>query len=101
MAYKSSPAKLSSVLRKIYNLTKDQIDKIKDGPGVPPPSKRTKKVKPKRVTKKRSVAQMKASPAKAGKAKASPTKIARALPSGVARKIVKAVKKKKAAKKKK
>ena len=96
MAYKSSPAKLSVIARQLSKI----VEKLKDGPGVPPPSKRKKKeeklkpkVTPKRV-KKTSVAKMKASPAKI-------SVIAKAVgKTGVGKKIVKAAKKRMTKKKK-
>jgi hypothetical protein len=90
MAYKSSPTKLSissTLARQLVKLA----ERLKgDNPDKSKAPKKT--IKPVKKTK-QSVAKMK---------KASPTKIARAVAgTGVGKKIVKAIKKKKATKKKK
>tara|TARA_R100001163_G_scaffold12966_1_gene12105 strand:+ start:721 stop:1008 length:288 start_codon:yes stop_codon:yes gene_type:complete len=95
MAYKPSPAKLSSIGRALSKIA----EKLKDYTDTPKPKPITKKATPKRVGKKSVVQMKKASPAKAGKAKASPTKKGKVVVKA-GKKVAKAAKKKMAKKKK-
>tara|TARA_R100001224_G_scaffold38124_2_gene21675 strand:- start:200 stop:457 length:258 start_codon:yes stop_codon:yes gene_type:complete len=85
MAYKPSPAKLSSIGRALSKIA----EKLKDYTDTPKPKPITKKATPKRVGKKSVVQMKKASPTKKGKVVVKAGK-----------KVAKAAKKKMAKKKK-